>query len=63
MTTLRKATMIRMPRELDNQFAQVASKKGVSKNSVMLEALWQYASSNEFKSNGGMNNGNSGSHG
>ena len=42
MTTLKKASMIRMPIELFKMIDQIANKKGVSKNAVMIEALWSY---------------------
>ncbi|MCV2499679.1 ribbon-helix-helix protein, CopG family [Melissococcus plutonius] len=38
----RKITTIRLVDELDELIGQEAQKKGISRNAVIIEALWQY---------------------
>lgn len=49
MTTLKKATMIRMPQELDSMIVSISNKRGISKNAVMIQALWEYVNQNAVK--------------
>lgn len=46
MPTLRKATGLRLPFELDKQITSIANKQSISKNAVMIHALQQYIERN-----------------
>lgn len=43
----RKITTLRIVNSLDELLAKEAAKKGVSKNAVITEALWQYIKPNK----------------
>lgn len=49
MTTQRVRTGLRIPMELNTELVLIAREKGVSKNALILQILWEWIESNAEK--------------